>query len=216
VSLAAIAVVDNDPLSAKSAGHKWVSSRSVSTKTCQIEISLVDILPGRQAMLTLRLSAALAALSAAVALMGCSTTVEQRGNLPPPDEIAQIHPGKTTRDEVVKILGSPSSVGVFNDRSWYYISRRTSQFSFFDPKLLDQQVFIVDFNDQNVVNAVDHMTLKDGEEISPVARTTPAPGREMSFLEQIVGNLGKFNGGGAAPSSGTTGRGPGPNPQSEE
>ncbi len=167
-------------------------------------------------MLTLRLSAALAALSAAVAVAGCSTTVEQRGNLPPPDEIAQIHPGKTTKGEVVKILGSPSSVGVFNDRSWYYISRRTSQFSFFDPKLLDQQVFIVDFNDQNVVNAIDHMTLKDGEEISPVARTTPAPGRELSFLEQIVGNLGKFNGGGGETGGGSTGRGPGPNPQSPE
>ena len=181
-----------------------------------IEISLLDLLSGRQAMLKLSLSATLAALSTAVVLTGCSTTVEQRGNLPPPDEVAEIHPGKTTKDEVVKILGTPSSVGVFNDRSWYYISRRTSQFSFFDPALLDQQVFIVDFNDQDVVKAVDHKTLKDGKEISPVARTTPAPGRELSFLEQIVGNLGKFNGGGAAPASSSGGRAPGPNPQSEE
>jgi outer membrane protein assembly factor BamE (lipoprotein component of BamABCDE complex) len=168
-------------------------------------------------MLKLRLTGTLVALSAAVVLTGCSTTIEQRGNLPPPDEIAEIHPGKTTKEEVAKILGTPSSVGVFSDRSWYYISRRTSQFSFLDPKLLDQQVFIVDFNDQDVVKAVDHKTLKDGKEISPVARTTPAPGRELSFLEQIVGNLGKFNGGGAAPSSaGSGGRAPGPNPQSEE
>jgi outer membrane protein assembly factor BamE (lipoprotein component of BamABCDE complex) len=167
-------------------------------------------------MLKLSLTATVVALSTSIVLTGCSTTVEQRGNLPPPDEIAEIHPGKTTKDEVVKILGTPSSVGVFNDRSWYYISRRTSQFSFFDPTLLDQQVFIVDFNDQDVVKAVDHKTLKDGKEINPVARTTPAPGRELSFLEQIVGNLGKFNGGGAAPSSSSGGRAPGPNPQSEE
>ena len=52
----------------------------------------------------------------------------------------------------------------------------------------------------------------------PIARATPAPGRELSFLEQLLGNLGKFNstGGGGEPSSSSGGRAPGPNPQSEE
>jgi outer membrane protein assembly factor BamE (lipoprotein component of BamABCDE complex) len=149
-------------------------------------------------------------------MVGCSTTVEQRGNLPPPDEIAQIHPGKTTRDQVAKILGTPSSVGVFNDKSWYYISRRTSQFSFFDPNVVDQQVYIVDFNDHNIVMAVDHKTLKDGKEIVPVARATPAPGRELTFLEQIIGNLGRFNGSSGGAATGGGGRTPGPATQSEE
>jgi outer membrane protein assembly factor BamE (lipoprotein component of BamABCDE complex) len=124
---------------------------------------------------------------------GCATSVEQRGNLPEQDRIAEIHPGSTTKDEVVKILGSPSSVSVFNDKSWYYISRRTGQLAFFDPNVLDQQVYIVNFDDQGVVKAVDHKGLEDGKEITPVARATPAPGRELSFLEQVIGNLGKFN-----------------------
>jgi outer membrane protein assembly factor BamE (lipoprotein component of BamABCDE complex) len=154
---------------------------------------------------------------AAVALSACSTTVEQRGNLPPPDQIAQIHPGKTTKQQVIKILGSPSSVSVFNDKDWYYISRRTSQYAFFDPKVVDQQVFVVDFNDDGVVKAVEHKTLEDGRPVAPVARATPAPGRELSFLEQLLGNLGKFNGGGGGGGeSGPAGRPPGPNPYSSE
>ena len=124
---------------------------------------------------------------------GCATSVEQRGNLPAQDKIAEVHPGSTTKDEVIKILGSPSSVSIFNDKSWYYISRRTGQLAFFDPNVLDQQVFIVNFNDQGVVTAVDHKGLEDGKEIVPVARATPAPGRELSFLEQVIDNLGKFN-----------------------
>src|SRR5215469_3786026 len=164
-----------------------------------------------------RFALSLVTISAATVLSGCAARVEQRGNLPPQEEIAQIHPGKTTKDEVVKILGSPSSVSVFNDKDWYYISSRTSQFSFFDPKVLDQQVFVVDFNDNGIVTAVDHKTLRDGRQIAPVARATPAPGRELSFLEQLLGNLGKFNGGGGG--GGTSGGGarpPGPNPQSQE
>jgi outer membrane protein assembly factor BamE (lipoprotein component of BamABCDE complex) len=129
--------------------------------------------------------------------------------------MAEIHAGSTTKDEVAKILGTPSSVSVFNnDKSWYYISRRTAQTAFFEPDVLDQQVYIVNFDDQGVVKAVDHKVLEDGKEITPVARATPAPGRELSFLEQLIGNLGKFNG--AGPSSGGGGGGgggqPGPRP----
>jgi len=144
---------------------------------------------------------------------GCATSVEQRGNLPAQDKIAEIHPGSTSKDEVIKILGSPSSVSIFNDKSWYYISRRTGQFAFFDPNVIDQQVYIVNFDDQGVVKAIDHKGLEDGKEIVPVARATPAPGRELSFLEQLIGNLGKFNksavaGGGGSGTGGTapTGR----------
>jgi outer membrane protein assembly factor BamE (lipoprotein component of BamABCDE complex) len=154
-----------------------------------------------------------ATISWATAIGGCSPSVEQRGNLPNPDKISEIHAGSTTKDEVAKILGTPSSVSVFNnDKSWYYISRRTAQTAFFNPDVLDQQVYVVSFDDQGVVRAVDHKGLQDGKEITPVARATPAPGRELSFLEQLIGNLGKFNsGGGTAGGGGGGGQGPKPN-----
>jgi outer membrane protein assembly factor BamE (lipoprotein component of BamABCDE complex) len=155
----------------------------------------------------------LTGISAAATLANCAPDVEQRGNLPSADKLSEIHAGTTTKDEVTKILGTPSSVSVFNnDKSWYYISRRTSQTAFFDPDVLDQQVYIVKFNDQGVVTAVDHKVLEDGKEVTPVARATPAPGRELSFLEQLIGNLGKFNGGGESGGGGGGGRAPGPSP----
>ena len=165
-----------------------------------------------------QLSLLLTALGGAAAICGCSPSVEQRGNLPTQDKMAEIHAGSTTRDEVSKLLGTPSSVSVFNnDKSWYYISRRTAQTAFFNPDVLDQQVYIVSFDDQGVVKAVDHKALEDGKEISPVARATPAPGRELSFLEQVIANLGKFNGGGAAPSGGGgSDRQQGPRPYSDK
>jgi outer membrane protein assembly factor BamE (lipoprotein component of BamABCDE complex) len=147
----------------------------------------------RQAIFVGHLGSVLGAISATVLAAGCARSVEQRGNLPEQEKIAEIHPGSTTKDEVIKILGSPSSVSIFNERSWYYISRRTGQIAFFDPNVIDQQVYIVNFDDQGIVRAVDHKGLEDGKEITPVARATPAPGRELSFLEQLIGNLGKFN-----------------------
>ena len=122
----------------------------------------------------------------------CSPAVDQRGHLPEPDKLAEIRPGATTRDEVSKILGTPSSTSVFNEKTWYYISRRTEQVAFFDPDVADQQVYIVNFDDRGVVKAVDHRNLKDARDIEPAPGATPAPGRELTFLEQIIGNVGRF------------------------
>jgi outer membrane protein assembly factor BamE (lipoprotein component of BamABCDE complex) len=135
----------------------------------------------------------LAAALAATGLAACVATVDQRGNLPEPEKIAQIQPGATTREQVVKILGTPSSIGVFDDKNWYYISRRIKQVSFLNPDVLDQQVYIVNFDAAGVVRAVDHKDLKDGRDIEPAPGATPAPGRELTFLEQVLGNIGRFN-----------------------
>lgn len=123
----------------------------------------------------------------------CQTDVNLHGNLPSQDEIAQIHPGKTTKTQVTQILGSPSSVGVFDPNHWYYISKRTKRIAFFDPKVLDQEVYVVKFNQDGVVKAVVHKGLKDAENISPAPGATPAPGRHLTFLEQLIGNMGRFN-----------------------
>jgi outer membrane protein assembly factor BamE (lipoprotein component of BamABCDE complex) len=149
------------------------------------------------------------------ALAACSPNVDQRGNLPENDKLAAIQPGTTTKDQVVKILGTPSSTGIFNDKTWYYISKKTSQLAFFDPEVLDQQVYILRFDDKGVVRTVDHRDLKDGRPIEPAPGATPAPGRELTFLEQVLGNVGRFNSSSSSSSGGSDsqGRQGGPNPQ---
>jgi outer membrane protein assembly factor BamE (lipoprotein component of BamABCDE complex) len=114
---------------------------------------------------------------------------------------------------VAKILGTPSSIGIFNEKNWYYISRRTKQVAFLDPDVLDQQVFIVNFDDKGVVRGIDHKELKDGREIDPAPGATPAPGRELTFVEQVLGNIGRFNKSSSkSDDSGGDGPRPGPSP----
>ena len=158
----------------------------------------------------LRCLSSVVAMSSIAIIADCAATVEQRGNLPTPEKLAEIQPGVTSKDAVIKVLGSPSSVSIFNDKSWYYISRRTGQTAFFEPDVLDQQVYIVSFDDQGVVKTVDHKGVEDARAIDPVPRATPAPGRELTFLEQVIGNVGKFNNTGSSKSSGGSGGGNGP------
>jgi outer membrane protein assembly factor BamE (lipoprotein component of BamABCDE complex) len=144
-----------------------------------------------------------AAVTAMLAAGGCAAEVNQRGELPAPERVAEIHPG-LTKEQVVKILGTPSTMGVFNDDAWYYISRKTSQVSFFQPDVLDQQVFVVNFDNNGIVRDVGHRTLADARDIEPAPGATPAPGRELTFLEQIIGNVGRFNKGSSSSATADT------------
>lgn len=140
-------------------------------------------------------------MMAGLALSACETTVNTHGFIPDEAALAKLKPGVQNRGQVAEILGSPSSVSNFDDSNWYYISRRTSSLAFFRPTVLEQEVVVVAFDGGGRVAEVQHLTLADGLPITPTSRETPTPGRELGILQQLIGNLGRFN-----PSSSTTGR----------
>jgi outer membrane protein assembly factor BamE (lipoprotein component of BamABCDE complex) len=136
----------------------------------------------------LMLGAALAALAS------CTNPVDQHGNLPEADKLSQIKPGTTDKATVTQLLGSPSSVEAFDGNTWLYISQKKRPIALRPPELLDQEVVAIQFDDNGVVRDVAHRTLADREAVVPNPNATPAPGREFTFLEQLVGNFGKFAG----------------------
>jgi outer membrane protein assembly factor BamE (lipoprotein component of BamABCDE complex) len=138
----------------------------------------------------LRLLALAVGLSA---LTACGIPVDDRGNLPKPDALAKVKPGVTDKQTVVRFIGTPSATAAFDDRTWYYISRETKQVAFLKPELLDQQVVIIHFDDKGIVTAIDRKGLHDAQAMTPNPNATPAQGREFTFLEQLIGNFGKFN-----------------------
>jgi outer membrane protein assembly factor BamE (lipoprotein component of BamABCDE complex) len=147
----------------------------------------------------------LAIAAAGLALAACANPVDQRGNLPEKSALEQIKPGVTDKATVTRLLGSPSSIAEFNADTWYYISQKTKSVAFFKPELLDQQVVAIDFNQDGLVRDVRHRGMEDRQMVTPNSKATPAPGREFSFIEQLLGNFGKFAGSGAATGSGGPG-----------
>ncbi|MFQ5956031.1 MAG: outer membrane protein assembly factor BamE [Kiloniellales bacterium] len=124
---------------------------------------------------------------------GCTGTINQRGNLPDPERLQEIEIGRHGRLEVADILGSPSTIGSFSDKRWYYISRRTSRLAFLKPEILDQRVVVIDFDDDGIVRSVRELTADDRREIEMVGRTTPTAGQSITVVQQLLGNVGRFN-----------------------
>lgn len=136
----------------------------------------------------LLIAAALAAFAA-----GCSPTVDLRGNLPNAEQLALIKPGVQNRDDVANLLGTPSSTAPFTDETWYYISSRTETVAFLSPKELERKVVAIEFDKNGLVREVKSYGMDDGMDIKPVARETPTAGKEINLIQQLLGNLGKFN-----------------------
>jgi outer membrane protein assembly factor BamE (lipoprotein component of BamABCDE complex) len=127
-----------------------------------------------------------------LALAACTNPVDQHGNLPPADKVSQIKPGTTDKATVTQLLGSPSSIAAFDGNTWYYISAKMRPEPARLPAVLDQQVVAVHFDKDGIVSGVDHRTLADAETVVPNPNATPAPGREFTLMEQLIGNFGKF------------------------
>ena len=130
---------------------------------------------------------ALAALSAA----GCTAVVNQRGYLPSPGMLEAIRVGVDNKQSLQAALGSPSTIGTFNDNIWYYISSTQEDYLFFYPEETKRQIVAVKFGPDEKVASVQRLGLEDGVDVAFSSRETPTKGRELTFLQQIFGNVGR-------------------------
>jgi len=149
-------------------------------------------MPRRSSPLKKTIAARAAAL-VLLALAGCSPDIELRGNLPPPEQLAQVVVGKSSRDDVQSLLGTPSNISPFDDSAWFYISTVTEKVSFFDPEIKERKVIGILFDDRGIVTALATKTLADGRDVAVVPRETPTAGKQMTLFEQLFGNIGRFS-----------------------
>jgi outer membrane protein assembly factor BamE (lipoprotein component of BamABCDE complex) len=126
-------------------------------------------------------------------LVACTPEISNHGYRFDEAALAQVEPGRTTRDGVAQLLGSPSSMATFDDKIWYYVSQRSEHMSFYQDEVVEQKVISITFDAGGVVQSVDHHDLGDAQEVAFVARETPTSGKELNALQQFLSNLGRFN-----------------------
>ena len=130
--------------------------------------------------------------AAILSLSACTPTVAQRGNLLEDYQIEKIETGKHTRSDVLRLLGSPTTVAPFDNNVWYYIGQETEKRGILDPEVVQERVVSVEFNEENVVTSV-RDEQPDRINIPIERESTPTHGNKTTIMQQFLGNLGKFN-----------------------
>jgi len=130
----------------------------------------------------------------AFALSACAPRIFTRGNLPDPDRVAELKAGDITKDEVAELLGSPSTVASFGHEAWFYISERTESYAWFEPKVVERNVLVLEFDKEGVLAEKTTVGLDAANKVVPIDRHTLTHGSKLTVIEQIVGNFRRFTG----------------------
>jgi outer membrane protein assembly factor BamE (lipoprotein component of BamABCDE complex) len=126
-------------------------------------------------------------------LAACEPRISTHGYVPNQEVMDRIEPGVHNRLEVAQFLGTPSSTALFGAETWLYITARREEYAFFKPEIIDQSVIAIAFDERGVVQEIAGYTLEDGIIVNPISRTTPTYGKQLGLLEQLIGNVGRFN-----------------------
>jgi outer membrane protein assembly factor BamE (lipoprotein component of BamABCDE complex) len=125
-------------------------------------------------------------------LGGCTGEQFQKGYILPPGALEQIPIG-ASQDQVLIVMGTPSTVATLNGEVFYYISQRTERpVAFMNQRLVDQRVIAIYFDKNRQVQRLANYGLQDGRIFDFISRTTPTSGQELSYLTPLF-KLLSFN-----------------------
>ena len=133
------------------------------------------------------------ALVAGLALSGCLLDDQgagTRGFVIDEQQLEQIKVGSSA-EQVILVLGTPSTTSTVGSQAYYYISQRVSQrFQFMEPKVVDQRVLAIYLDKGNKVERIANYGIKDGKIFDFISRTTPTGGEAASVIGSLSRRLG--------------------------
>lgn len=151
--------------------------------------------PARLRRAALRLALA---LPACAAVSGCSVfhiwdaAHYRHGALVEQDALKQLVPGTSTRADATSLLGSPTARATFDDNTWIYVTQITVTRIGRLPGVTQQKVLVLKFDPGGTLRSVDQLDKDNAKQIAMAPGATPSPGSEASFMQQLLGNVGRF------------------------
>lgn len=128
----------------------------------------------------------------ALLTLACTPTIAQRGNMVTDEQVEKLVPGVHTAQDVLRVFGSPTTRAPFDENIWYYIGQETEKHGILDPEVTQENVVIVRLSPEGELLSVEPLQT---ERIAvPIERDkTKTHGNEVTAVQQMLGNLGKFN-----------------------
>jgi outer membrane protein assembly factor BamE (lipoprotein component of BamABCDE complex) len=128
---------------------------------------------------------AAAAIALGLLLGGCFSETFQHGYIVPDGALEQIPIG-STQEQVLIVMGTPTTVATVSGEAFYYISQRAERaIGFMPQKVVDQRVIAVYFDKNRRVERLANYGLKDGRVFDFVTRTTPTGGKDFAYINAM-------------------------------
>mmetsp|Transcript_27882 Transcript_27882/g.52096 ORF Transcript_27882/g.52096 Transcript_27882/m.52096 type:complete len:149 (+) Transcript_27882:69-515(+) len=140
----------------------------------------------------MRTFAPMIALMAALVLAGCSATYRNHGYIPPEEDLQELVIGIDTRATVEDLVGPPSSGGLLENGNYFYVRSRTKTLGLRATKEIERQVLAMSFDGEGVLSNIERFGLEDGRVVRLSRRVTASGVDDVSFIRQLLGNIGRI------------------------
>lgn len=124
---------------------------------------------------------------------GCAVKLEDsHGYVPSEAELANIEVGRDTRETVGSLIGQPGLESLRTENGWYYVKSDYETFLWRAPEEVNREIVAILYSDTGTVANIERYDLEDGRIVALSRRVTDSNITGISFLRQLVGNLGNF------------------------
>ena len=132
-------------------------------------------------------------------LSSCANKITS-GNYVVEENLAKIQQQNLTKAQIIELAGPPSIIeydekNKENDKKWIYVGRKYIKRAFFDPKIVNQEIVVIDFTNPTLENSkyIAEKLIDEQKEFGVERKVTKDYVPQKSYFSQFFGNLGKFN-----------------------
>lgn len=135
------------------------------------------------------------AFVAVLGLTACAPVFRNHGYVPPEQDLSQVVIGQTTMDQLEGLIGRPSAQGLLTGAGWYYVGSRWRHYGALPPQEVEREVVAISFAPNGTVANVERFGQERGRVVVLSRRVTEGSITEVSFIGQLLSNLGNFQAG---------------------
>ena len=129
-------------------------------------------------------------------ISGCGLETLQSGDLPSQTRLNLVKPG-FPKMKVIELLGQPAFQNHLGNGDFFVYSKVIKKSrAFFEPKETERDIYVITFTPDDIVQHVEHLTLEDAQHVAYDETISTVRGKELSVIEQLVKNFGRYDAGG--------------------
>ena len=132
-------------------------------------------------------------VSILVLITGCSPTYRNHGYVPSVTELNQLKVGKSSKENVKNLFGSPSSIGLVQEDRWFYLYTKIKNFMYRSPEIIERQLVVVTFGSNGLLENIEKFELQDQEVVVLSRRITKSGIKGMSLIQQLLNSAGNYD-----------------------
>lgn len=127
-----------------------------------------------------------------LSLSSCISRIDKNGYMFELSEYQSLQEGISSKDTVLKMMGSPTIISnLDDDESWIYYEQDSRSLLFFLPDIVSRNIITINFDNSGTIKKLEKFDLDSEQKMNFVSNYTKVDSRKTGFFKSIFSNIGQ-------------------------